>query len=264
MEALIALLLSAILGALGLSGKAERRMEAQLRQSLGRVEQVKVDIHRGHRSPFSRQVDRVEITVVGFRTRSLPTGGLRIGGGGDLVGKVGMVAIHARNFHINDLPVARLDITIKDLRYDLWKAIWRRELEVIRVGDSRAQASLTAEAVARMVAPRIKQLENPQITFSRDRLTLTGYRRFGVRVPVRLTFGLAAVRSGRIYVVEPQARVWVAPVPSFIISRLTREINPIVDLNQGKEGPFKLEIDKIRVTPGSLRVYATLKPRKQG
>ena len=83
-------------------------VEAQLRQQLGPVKEVKVDIRRGHRSPFSRQVDRVDITLAGFEARSLPGGDLAIGGGGDLVGKIGTVAVHARDFRINDLPVSEL------------------------------------------------------------------------------------------------------------------------------------------------------------
>ena len=264
MEALIAAILAAILGGLGVSGKVERRIEAQLRQSLGEVKQIKVDVHRGHRSPFSRQVDSVDITLSDFETRSLPGGRLRIGGGGDLVGKVGKVAVHARDFRVNDLAVERLEITIKDIRYDLWKAIWRRKLEVIRVGDSSAEMWLTADALTKVIAPRVKQVENLRLSFGRGQIHVSGYVRVGVRIPVRLTCSLASVGGGEIHVVDPKAHVSVVPVPSFVISRLVDEINPLVDLNQGEEGPFKLEIDRMRVIRQSLRIHAALRPRKQG
>ncbi len=263
MQALVAALLTAILGAFGLGGKVERGVERQLRQQLGDVGQVKVDIHRGHRSPLSRQVDRVEITLVDFDARSLPSSGLRIGGGGDLVGKVGTVAIHARNFRVDELAVERLDVTIKDIRYDLWKAIWRRKLEIIRVGDSHAEAFLQARALTGMLAPRIKRVRNFQLTFGSGDLTVTGDARVGVRIPVRLTCGLAALGDGRIYAVDPRAHVSVIPVPSFIISRLMDQINPVADLNQGGEGPFEFAIDEIRISPRHVLVRANLIVRKR-
>ena len=263
MEALIAMLLAAILGGMGITGKMERGIEGQLRQSLGEVREVKVEVHRGHRSPFSRQVDIVDITLVGFEAHSLPGAGLQIGGGGDLVGKVGSVAIHARDFRINDLPVERLEVTIKDIRYNLWKALWRHRLQVMRVGDSYAEASLKPRALARMLAPRIKQVQNLRLTFSEGRIYIAGDARFGLHIPVRLSCSLAAVGGGKIYVVDPKAHVSIVPVPSFIVSRLLDEINPLVDLNEKEEGPFRLEIDQIRVAPEALLIHAVLHPRKR-
>jgi len=261
MEALIAVLLGAILGGLGITGKVEHRIEGQLRQSLGQVREVKVEIHRGHRSVLSRQVDIVDITLAGFEARSLPSGGLQIGGGGDLVGKVGGVAIHCRDFRVNDLPVDRLDITVKDIRYDLGKALWRRRLEVIRVGDSYAEASLKARGLTRMLAPRIKWLENLRLTFADGRINVSGDARLGLPIPVRLSCALAAV-GGQIYVVDPKAHVSVVPVPSFIVSRLMDEINPLVDLNEKEEGPFRLDIDEIRISPRGLQIHSLLRPRR--
>jgi len=263
MEALIAAILAAILGGLGVPGKVERGIETRLRQSLGEVQEVKVEVHRGHRSPLSRQVDAVEITLSSFQARSLPGGGLRIGSGGDLVGKVGKVVIHARDFRINDLPVERLDVTIKNVRYDLWKAIWRRKVEVIRVGDSRAEAWFDADALTPVVASRVKQVERLRLIFADGEVRLTGDVRLGVRIPVRLTCGLVALGGSRVYVVDPKAHVSVVPVPSFIISRLLDEINPLVNLNQGGEGPFRLEITSLRVNPQSLFMRVALKPRKR-
>ncbi|UCH35450.1 MAG: DUF2993 domain-containing protein [Armatimonadota bacterium] len=263
MESLIAAILAALLSALGVTGKVERGVENSLRQQLGEVKQVKVDIHRGHRSPLSRQVDLVDITLSGFEARSGTGPGLEIGGGGDLVGKVGKVAIHARDFRVSDLPVDRLDITIRDVRYDLWKAIWRRKLEVIRVGESDAEISLNARALTRMLAPRVKQVENLKLTFEEGRINVSGDARFGLRIPVGLKCSLASVGGGKIYVVDPKASVSIVPVPSFVVSRLLDEINPLVDLNEGKQGPFRLEIDEIRITRRALRIHAKLLSRKK-
>lgn len=260
MEALIAALLAAILGALGISDKVERGVETQLRRSLGQVQQVNVEIHRGHRSLLSRQVDSIDITLAGFEARGLPAAGLTIGGGGDLVGKVGKVAIHAHRFRVNDLPVERLEITIADIRYDLWKALWRRKLEIIRIGDSYAEAWLDPDALSRMLAPRIKQIDNLRLSFHHGRISVSGYKRIGVRIPVRLTCSLSA-SDGRIYIVEPQAHVSVVPVPGFITARLIEEINPLVDLNEGQQGPFQLKIERIRIAPESLWLRARLQPR---
>lgn len=262
MEALIAALLAAILGGMGMSGKVERGVEGQLRQQFPDAKQIKVEVHRGHRSPFSRQIDVVDITVGGFEARSMP-GGLEIGGGGDLVGKVGSVSIHASDFRVNDLPVDRLDVTIKDIRYNVWKAVWRGKLRIMRVGDSEAEISLKARALTKMLAPRIKQVENLRLTFDEGRIIITGDARVGVHIPVRLTCGLASVGGGKIYVVDPKAHVSVVPVPSFIVSRLLDEINPLVDLNEQQQGPFMLEIDRIRITPRALSIHADLQPRKK-
>jgi hypothetical protein len=261
LEALIAALLAAILGGVGMTGKVERGVEGQLRQQFPDAKQIKVVVHRGHRSPFSRQIDIVDITVAGFDARSMP-GGLEIGGGGDLVGKVGSVSIHASDFRVNDLPVDRLDVTIRDIRYNLWKAIWRHKLRIMRVGNSEAEISLKAPALTKMLAPRVKRVENLRLTFDEGRLNISGDARVGVHIPVRLTCGLASVGGGQIYVVDPKAHVSVVPVPSFIVSRLLDEINPLVDLNQQQQGPFMLEIDQIRISTRALTIHAGLKPRK--
>ena len=262
METLIALLLAAILGAFGGTGKVERGIEAKLRQDLGRVGEVKVDIRRGFLP--SRSVQLVDITLADFNASSMPgAGGLQIGGGGDLVGRVKKVAIHARNFRVNDLPVAKLDVTINEVRYDLWRAVRRRELEVIRVGNSYADATLKADALTRMIAPRVKQVRNIKLTFGRGELTVTGDAHAGVDIPVKLTCGLAAVGGGKVYVVDPRAHVSIVPVPTFVVNRLLKEINPLVDLNAGGQGPFELAVRQMRITPRALQVHADLHPRKR-
>jgi hypothetical protein len=276
MEALIAALLTAILGGLGVSGRIERGVETRLRQQMPDVKELKVVVHRGHRSPVSRQFDLIDITLAGF-TAGSASGGLQIGGGGDLVGKVGKVAIHARDFRIsggapghprsgssgapaNDLTVERLEVSIKDIRYNLWKAVWRRKLRIMRVGDSETEAWLRASALTNMLAPRVKQVEHLQLRFGEGRLQVSGNARAGLRIPVRLDCCLAAV-GGKIYVVDPRAHVSVVPVPSFIVTRLLDEINPLVDLNRNNPGPFLLDIDQIEITPQSLRLHAALRPR---
>jgi len=263
MNFLIAMILSALLGALGGSHAAERAIKNRL-ESQFHPRTVKVDISRGHRSPTSKTLDRLQIDLEGFKANPTPGGapGLEIKPGDALmVGRINRVAVNASDFEVAGLPVREMSLSLVNLRYDLWRLLIKRRLRVLSFENrSEVSVTLTEASLQRYLAPRVKELEGMDLDLLPGRVRVSG--RVGVsllQVPLSIS-GRLEPAGGRIYLRDPEMAVTVVPVPGFITERIIAQVNPLVDLNQDLAMPISLRLRRITVSPSGLSVTAGLAP----
>ena len=263
MNALIALLLTALLGGLAGSGTAEKAVAGKLRESF-QARSVQVEISRGHRSPFSKTLDRIEVDMAGFRSQ---------GSGEELVfepgkplmaGRVGRLQVRASDFEAGGLPVREMRLTMVNLRYDLWKAMLKRRLKLLgfdRQG-STLSVTLTGPGLERFLRPRVTELTDLRLVLEEGRLTVTGKVKVALLpVPIRLS-GRLEPMAGAIFLRDPALAVSVVPVPGFVTERIMTQINPLVDLNQGLQSPLRLFLRQISVHPSGLTLQADISAKR--
>jgi len=262
MNVLLYLILSALLGA-GAQGKLEQGLAERLRDSLGPVEKVQVEVNRGHRSPFSRTISEIKLELEGFRLKETPTEGIIYRPGKKtLAGKVGEIQVVSRRFEVEGLPVREMEFSLEGLKYNLWKAAVRRRLEVLGVKKCRGKILLEEEALNRFLSPQTEALEGFHLKLAEGEVEVSAWTRtrLGFSVPIVLTARLQP-EGGRIYLVEPRLKTAFIPLPSFLARRLVEEINPVVDLNRQQSLPCTLRISRLRVEPSLLAAEAEVRFR---
>jgi len=260
MEALLAVLLASLIASCGVTGPAERAAEQQIRQRLGKVERVNVDIARGHRSPFSRTVQEIKVEVKGFNLKGGASEAPHISGGARLNGKIAKIVIQAEDFEVEGLHVERLDATIRSIRYDLLKAAVKRRMRLTGMGESTVAVRFAGPDLERFVAPRVTALEDFHLRLLHGRLEVKGKAKAVVAVPVTILAGLEAKNHDEIHLSDPQIRVTGVPLPGFLVKRIMGEVNPIADLSGGEDPAFTLEIDRLRIAPSGLLAEARIRP----
>lgn len=262
MNALVALLLLSLFGGLAGSGTVEKSVEKNLQESF-HARTVKAEISRGHRSPFSRTIERIQIDMAGFRSEG-DSGGLQLEQGHSmLVGKINHLAINATDFEVAGLAVEKMELTLAGIRYDLWKAALKRRLRLFGFSDKDSQIALTLtpSSLQRFLRPRVTELEDFRLRLEGGQVVVSGQAKVAfVRVPLRIT-GRLEPAGGCIYLRDPKLAVTSVPIPGFITDRVVAQVNPLVDLNKEIKGCFDLRVRYVLVGSRSLTVRAALSPR---
>ena len=258
MNVLIYLILTALLGG-GVSGGIERGMKARLNDSL-RPRKVRVQVHRGSWLPLSRTVNAIEVELEDFRLREGPGEGVVFNPGRDvLAGKVNKIDVVARRFEVQELAVRELQVSVRKLRYNLRKAVWRRQLEVTGIRSCRGQITLEEVALNRFIAPRVKELKDFRLRFVPGRVEISGKVNTPMRLGVPITLSARVEpRLGQLYLLDPKLKVTVVPVPGFVTRRIIDQINPVVDLNQDPNFPCIVQITDVNIGPAALQAKATI------
>jgi len=255
MNVLLYIILTSLLGG-GLHGQMERGIRGRLQDSMGPIEKVRVEVRRGHRLPISRTIEEINVELEGFRLKGgPPTEGLLFAKGKDVpAGKVNRIQVVARRFQVEGLLVKELRFTIERLRYNLRKALLRKRLEILDVGKCRGEILLEESALNHYISPKVKEIEGFRLRLERNRVEVSGrYKtRLGISVPIVFVTRLQP-QIGKIYLIDPQLKVSVIPVPSFVTERVIGQINPIVDLNSDPALPCILRISRLQVEGARLR-----------
>jgi hypothetical protein len=260
MAAILAVLVASIITSLGMTGPAEHAAEGAIRQRLGKVERVNVHIDRGHRSPFSRTVPEIRVEVKGFSLRGEAGSPMRVTGSSRMNGEVSKIVVAAEDFEVEGLQVARMDATIRSVRYDLYRAMLARRLRLTGLGESTVAVRLTGPALQRYVAPRVTVLRDFRLRLLHGRIEVSGRTRSVIPVPVTIVAGLEVKNRAEIHLSDPHIRVTAVPLPGFLVRRIMSQVNPVCDLSRGRDQALAIEIDQLRVAPSGLLARGRVRP----
>ena len=208
----------AALGACATEGRVENRLEEVLEARLGPAEEYQVDVD-----------------------------GLNAGTGvAELVRAVG-VRVQPRNGPTLD----RLEIEMRDARYD-------RDLRRLVGAESvRATVWVRPNDLERFLE-REERVRSASVTLAPpDRMRLRFRPELGLPIPLNVMAEFAGTIEGRgseLHFVVEEASAAGFDVDDDMADRLTRFINPIVDLS---ELPLDLEVTSVTIENGALRVDAT-------
>ncbi len=259
MNVLLYLLLSALLGA-SAPGKVEHGLRDRLQTTIGPVGKVQVEVNRGHRSPFSKTIQEIKLELADFRLKQTPGEGVLYRPDKDVMaGKINNIHLVSRRFEVEGLQVKEMQVSLQGLRYNLWKAVANRQLEVLGVRKCRGGITLEEAALNRFVAPRVKELEGFRLDLEEGRVRVSGWRKTRLRVSVPVVFtARLQPEVGRITLVEPNLRIARIPVPAFVARRVAEQANPIIDLNQAPGLPCTFQIYRVKVEPSLLTAEARI------
>jgi hypothetical protein len=258
---LVYLILMALMGG-GVEGKVEQQMAAHLQSSLGPIQKLQVSVDRGHRSPFSRTLNEIELEMEGFKVTPAPgEAGVRWSLGKKVAaGQINKIQVAARRFEVAGLPVQELKINLEGLRYNFNKLLVRRQLEIVDIKRGEGEILLQEKDLNGFLAPRVKdQMENFSLDLRKGEVAVTGRAKMpvGLAMPFTLVAELQP-RGGQVYLVKPYLKASIVPLPSFISQRVVKKLNPILDLNQQGELPCVFNIRQIQVGAKELSARADL------
>jgi len=259
MGEIVAAIIIAIINSVAGPGAMERAVERGVRARLGKVKRVAANVERGHRSPLSRTIMLVEIDVEGFNAEKLAAQPLKVGGAPKPYGKIARVVIRAKDFRAGGIEFEQMKLTMHAIRYSLPKALLRREFRLARMGEGAVSVSLTEKSLDRFVKGKITDLQNPSLKLQGGRVVVQG-RATRLSVPIEFDAFLEA-KDGRIELTEPRLRVSILPMPGFSARRIASQANPVLDLNQQAEAPFRFRITGVAVASGRLAVQAVMTPQ---
>jgi hypothetical protein len=199
-------------------GRVEDRLEDALESRLGPAEEYQVDIEGLDAGDGT--ADRVSAVGVRVEPRDGPT-------------------------------LDRLEVEMRDVRYD-------RDLERLVGAESvRATAWLRPNDLE-LFLEQEERVRSAQVTLEQpDRMRLRFRPELGLPIPLNVMAEVTGTIEGRgseLHFVVEEASAAGFDVDDDLADRLTRFINPIVDLS---ELPLDLEVTSIRIENGALRVDAT-------
>jgi len=196
MSLIIYIILAALLGTAG-KGKIEQGMTDQLRASLGPAAKINVEIRRGHRMPTSKTISEINIDLADFKLKE--TGGAESikfrPGKKTFAGKIGDINISAKRFEAAGLPVKEMRANIHLLKYNLWRVVAKRELEIIGVDKCTGDITLEERGMNRFLYPRVKELNNFQLKMKQGEIQVSGWYKTKLRFSTPVTFTAALERG---------------------------------------------------------------------
>lgn len=261
MAVLIYIIFAALLGSSSAGGAIEKGLSDHLKGTLGNNAKIKVDVDRGKNALFSKSVNEIKLDMADFKLKD--SGGaetILFRPGKKAVGaRIRRISVTARNFEVMGLPVREMKAQINGLKYNLWKAATKRQLEILDVGPCSGEVTLTERGINTFAVPKIKELTNCKITLLKGNLRVSGWykTKVGVAAPVSLTASLQP-RRGQIHLINPHLKASVVPLPTFLAERVVKQINPVIDLNEGSQLPCSINITHVRIQPSGIWAKAAI------
>lgn len=259
--ALLGLAMAAAAVPLGCQSRQETsaKLKQSLSEALNHPQEVQVKISGG--GFLSTSVDRVDVRVAGFKTDCLPMTGLCPRKVSGPKGKIRQVNLVAEHFELASVPVDRMEINFRQVRYGLWKALFGGDIQVASFRDGTCSFTFGEQSLAQFLRSKFSAVDGLKLALTDGRITAQGRVKSLSVVPISLSGKLQAGKNGEIYLADPQLQVSGLPMPGAICQSMLGKYNPLIDLNRQVKLPFLLKIRSLEVEDHRLRLKADLSAR---
>lgn len=175
-------------------------------------------------------------------------GGAGGGGGiGDILngflkgGRVGRLQFRATNFTYGGAQYDALSADMGEIRFD-WSKALRGQMDIKSVQPGTLAMSLRADQAAKLLAPRLPQLENLKVSF-RDGRAFLGARSnfYGIKVPFEVGAKLT-VTQNQVIADQWKASLANVSVPGFALKEITQRANPLYDFDPKRRWPIAVDL----------------------
>jgi hypothetical protein len=166
-------------------------------------------------------------------------------------GRIGRVRLRATNFTFQGARYDALSADLGEIRFD-WKKALRGDFDVRSISPGALSLSLKGEQAARLLAPRLPSLSDVRVRFA-DGRAFVGAKSglYGVRVPFEVGARLS-VRQNRVMATDFAASVARLRLPSFVVSELTRGVNPLYDFDPQNRWPLAINLSTAQASANTL------------
>lgn len=159
--------------------------------------------------------------------------------------------VRAEGALFDGLTVDRGDLDFRDLSLDRAALHGERRLKVISTAEVLLDVAISEESLNRYVEFKREKIgvSRPRVRLDRGRMHLSGSFRWKLGRIDFAASGAFAVRGREIHFLPRHFEMNRMNVPSFVMKRVVREINPILDLGRL---PFATRVERIAVEDGRL------------
>jgi hypothetical protein len=180
--------------------------------------------------------------------------------GGKGAGRIGRIKLRATNFTFQGARYDALDATLGEVRFDWTKAL-RGDFDIQSVQPGTLGLSLRADQVARLLGPRLPSIRDLRVRFSNGLAYVGGRTEYlGVGVPFEVG-GRLSVTQNEVRADNIQASVAKLRLPSFVVSELTRSVNPLYDFDPQDRWPLAINLQTAGTTNNAMALRGGLQWR---
>lgn len=192
---------------------------------------------------------------IGFSVRAIP--------GAKSEGRVETFELALRDFRWNGLPVASLDMTLRDVAFD-WKSLRKRsEVNLVRVGPGTAQLHLAADALMPFLKSKLSDVSEPKLQLMADnRVRIEGSKPaplLNVPLPFSVDGRLGARNGNELWLEEASISMGGVPLAAPLAKAFTGDLNPIYVFDREGRAPFRLNIQSLQTSAVGLDIAAALR-----
>jgi hypothetical protein len=180
--------------------------------------------------------------------------------GGKGAGRIGRIRLRATNFTFQGARYDSLDATLGEVRFDWAKAL-RGDFDIKSVQPGTLGLSLRADQAARLLGPRLPSIRDLRVRFSNGLAYFGGRTEYlGVGVPFEVG-GRLSVAQNEVRADNIQASVAKFRLPSFVVSELTRGVNPLYDFDPQDRWPLAINLQTAGTTNNAMALRGGLQWR---
>lgn len=247
-------------------GSLERRLQRdatqQVHKAFGNTGTVRTRIAlNGPLGVFSGDLRAVDIDGENLIVRDLP---FYLMPNAERTGSIHHLRLHLRDVTLSGLPIARFEVDVPDIRFDIGSAIGRNRLMISRVGSGPAEARIEAGGLRRFILQKYEQILSDVVVWTQNRrLYFSGNARLFLSSQPFTADCLLVPRAGR-YVDLIDARIVLNGVRLTPLQarNLITQLNPVLDIEKDLGLGGFLSLTQVEIDDGFVRLEgrATLPP----
>ena len=190
-----------------------------------------------------------------------------IGSGGDIGnilggflkgGRIGRLQFTATNFSFGGATYDRLGADLGEIRFDWAKAL-RGQMDVKSVQPGTLALSLRADQAAKLLSPRLPQLQDLKVSFRDGRAFLGAKSNFyGLKVPFEVGASIS-VTQNQVIANNWQASLANVRVPGMVLNEITQRANPLYDFDPQRRWPIAVDLQTAGTSNNALALRGGLR-----
>jgi hypothetical protein len=170
-------------------------------------------------------------------------------------GRVDVLSIAARHLRMNPLEVDTFDATLDRVRFDSGALYFRRELVLQAVGSGVAHATVSQDALARVLATH-PGVRDTAVRLTPGRVTLSAtVSVFGAPVPAAADGHLSLRGTSGVDLIFDRLTVAGVGLPPALRNQVAGALNPILD---ARSLPFGMRLTRLHLDEGKVTLDAVV------
>jgi len=173
-------------------------------------------------------------------------------------GRIGRLQFKATNFTYGGAQYDALSADVGEIKFDWAKAL-RGEMDIKSVQPGTLAMSLRADQAAKLLAPRLPQLDNLKVSFRDGRAFLAARSNmYGVKIPFEV--GAKITVTGNQVIADGwKASLANATVPGVVLNQITQRANPIYDFDPKRKWPISVDLQTAGTPTNALALRGGLR-----
>jgi len=178
---------------------------------------------------------------------------------------IGTVVLSASNFTYAGIPVGKLTVEIRHVRYNVEQLLTNGKINIQALENGTAVFKVGSEALRTMAAKELPEVSKIKVRLEQGRLELSGTKTVLI-VPVRFSClaGLGSPDGQNLTLVDPKVKLVGLSVPARIVQSMMESLKPVFHVPFEALAPLAGAITGVAITPGGVAIHCRVSLPKAG